>query len=300
MRFRITGMHPNMIKWSAFMMARNEEGMVTDAVSCLRNQTVPPTRIHVLNDGSTDSTGRILENMNDVTVTCAPPHPPQHSDLLYILRRHKLMREAAKGMDYVLCMDADTEIPSDYVERIIERMRLDNVVVACGMDAAAPKTSPIEPGMVIDVKWLNTHPKLPPYALSFLTAESVIDGHPSIVYTTTPLRYKRKFGVNYKPNVWRLRGVQISMHGLAFWWVVLFTLYRWRWSNFWGYVLYKGDKLSKQHSQYTNRIFMARAKRKIGLSQQALLTTEVGLFILPKDYAKNHSLPPIATCKSSR
>ena len=274
------------------MMVRNEEDMVADTVSCIRNQTVPPTSIHVLNDGSTDSTGQILDGMDDVIVTYVPPHSPQHSDLPFIARRHELIREAAKGMDYVLHMDADTEIPLDYMWKITERMRLDNVAVTCGTDPVMPITSPIEPGMVIDVKWLNTHPTLPTYSLTFLVAESAIDGYPSVVYITIPLRYKRLFGISYRPNVWKLRGGNKRMSGLSFWWALWTFRYNHRWSFLWGYVSYKGDKLPKRHGQYVNGLFMARAKRKLGLKQQTLLETEVGLFILPKDYAKIHSLPP--------
>ena len=282
----------HVLKWSACMMVRNEEDMVADTISCIRNQTVPPTRIHVLNDGSTDSTGQILDGMDDVIVTYIPPHSPQHSDLPYIARRHELIRKAAKGMDYVLHMDADTEIPLDYMGKITERMRLDNVAVTCGTDPVMPRTSPIEPGMVIDVKWLNTHPTLPTYALTFLVAESAIDGYPSAVYTTIPLRYKRSFGTSYRPNVWKLRGGHQRMRGLSFWWALWAFRYNRSWPFLWGYVSYKGDKLSKRHGQYANGLFMARAKRKLGLKQQTLLETEVGLFILPKDYVKGHSLPP--------
>ena len=274
------------------MMVRNEEAMVEDAVSCIRNQTVPPTRIHVLNDGSTDSTGRILEGMDDVILTSNPPHPPEHSDMRYVAKRHVLLYETAKDTDYILCMDADVYIPPDYMERIEERMRLDNVAVACGTDPAIPKTSPIEPGMVIDVKWLSTHTTLPTYALSFLTAESIIDGHPSVVYTTIPLRYKRPFGTSYGPDVWKLRGGHQRMYGLSFWWVLWAFRYNRSWSFLLGYISYKGEKLPKQYSQYLNGLFIARAKRKFGLKQQTLLKTEVGLFILPQDYAKYHSLPP--------
>ena len=286
-----TSIGKHALKWSAFMMVRNEEGMVADVISCIRNQTVPPTRIHVLNDGSIDSTGQILESMEDVIVTYVLPHPPQHSDLPYIVRRHKLMRKAAKGMDYVLHMDADTEIPPDYMERITRRMRLDNVAVACGTDPTIIKTSPIEPGMVIDVKWLNTHPTLPMYALSFLAAESVIDGHPSVAYTTVPLQYKRPFGTHYSPDVWKLRGSHRRMQGLSFWWVLWVFRYNHHFSFLQGYISYKGKKLSKQHGQYANRLFVAFAKKKFGLKQKILLKTDVGLFILPKDYAKSHSLP---------
>ena len=280
-----TGIGKHALKWSAFMMVRNEEDMVADAISCIQNQTVPPTHIHVLNDGSTDSTGHILEGMKDVIVTYVSPHPPQHSDLPYITRRHKLMRKAAKGMDYVLHMDADTEIPLDYMKQITKRMRLDNVAVACGIDPTIPKAHPIEPGMVIDVKWLSTHPTLPMYELSFLVVESVIDGHPSVTYTTIPLRYKRSFGTNYGSNAWKLRGGLRRMQGLSFWWMLEFFLRNRKWIFLWGYISYKGDKLPKQYSQYVNRRRMVRIKKKIGMKHQLLsLDTEVGRFMLPEKH----------------
>ena len=166
---------------------------------------MPPTRIHVFNDDSTGSTGQILDGVDDVIVTYMPPHSPQHSDLPYIARRHELTRKAAKGMDYVLHMDADTEISPDYMGKITERMRSDSVAVTCGTDPVMPRTSPIESGMVIIVKWLNTHPTLLTHALTFLVAESAIDWYPSVVYTTIPLRYKRSFGISYRSNMWKLR-----------------------------------------------------------------------------------------------
>ncbi len=279
------------LKWSAFLMVRNEEEMVADAVLCLRNQTVPPTRIHILNDGSTDSTGRILDNMDDVIVTNAPPHPPQHSDPRYTANRYEHMHKAAKGMNYVLRMDADVDISPDYIERITKRMELDDVVVACGTDPAMPKISPIVPGMVINAKWFNTH-STSPATLPFLNVESIIDGHPFVVYTTILLRYKRPFGVDYGPDVWNFRGRSQRMRGSSFWWMLPTFFYNRHWSFLWGYISYRGERLPKQYSQYINSVHMASAKRKLGLKQQTFLDTEVGLFILPKDYAKDHPLPP--------
>ena len=281
-----TNIDKHVLKWSACMMVRNEEEMVADTISCIRNQTIPPTRIHVLNDGSTDSTGQILDGMDDVIVTRSPPHPPEHSDIRHITKRHAIMYEAAKGMDYILCMDADVYIPPDYMKQITERMGLDNVAVACGTDLITPKMWPIEAGMVIDAKWLNTHPKLPKYSITHLTVESALDGHLSIAYRNIPLRYKRPLGTHYGSDVLKFRGMHQRMYGLSFWWALAVYLRHRKWSFFWGYVSYKGDKLSKRHGQYMNRQFIANVKRKLGLKQQLLLDTKIGIFILPENHTR--------------
>lgn len=58
----------------------------------------------------------------------------------------------SKDMDYMLSIDVDTKIPSNHMEQITERMRLDNVTVACDSDPTMPETSPSESGMVTDMK----------------------------------------------------------------------------------------------------------------------------------------------------
>ena len=204
------------MRWSSFTMARNEEAMISDAISYMRNQTVKPSRMHVIDDGSTDSTGCILDGMKDVVVTHVQPHPSQLSEKPFHERQHRLMKEATKDMDYVLCMDADTKIPSNYIECITNRMKSDGVVVASGMDENYPRILPIEPGMVIDVKWIQSYDKLPAFSLGGLGAESVADGHPSVVYTTIPLYYGRPFGERYSKNVWMHRGAEWRMAGLQF------------------------------------------------------------------------------------
>ena len=170
--------------------------------------------------------------------------------------------------------------------RFTERMGLDNVAVACGTDLTAPKTWPTEAGMVIDAKWLNTHPKLPKYSISHLTVESALDGHLSIAYRNIPLRHKRPFGTHYGSDVLKLRGMHQRMYGLSFWWALAVYIRHRKWSFFWGYVSYKGDKLPKRHGQYMNRQFIANVKRKLGLKQQLLLDTKIGIFILPENHTR--------------
>lgn len=269
------------LKWNACMMVRNEEKMIVDAVSCIRGQTVPPQRIHVLNDGSTDSTGKILDSMDDVIVTNHPPHPPEQSNPKHTAKRHKLMYAAVKGADYILCMDADVRIPPNYMERITERMRLDNVALAVGTYPAEPRSWPVEPGLVIDAKWLEAHPELPKYAITHLVVEAALDGCPSVVYRNVQLRFERPMGVGYGSDVWRFRGQHQRMVGLSFWWVFGMFLRNRKLSFLRGYVSYRGEVLPKNHGQYLSAHYTARIKKKIGLKQQYLLDTKVGMFILP-------------------
>lgn len=148
------------------MTVRNEEETVADVVSYIRDQIIPPIRIHVLNDGSTDPMSGIPDGMANVILTHNPPHPPDHSSIRYTTERHKLIRKAAEGVDYILHINANVYIPPDYMEQITERRGQDSVTVACSLDPEIPKYHVVEPGMVIDVKWLNTHATLLPYPLS--------------------------------------------------------------------------------------------------------------------------------------
>lgn len=121
----------------------------------------------MLDNGSTDSTWKILGDMAGVTVTRNPPHLPDHTSLRYETERHKLMCKAAEGADYILHMNADAHLPPDHMECITKRMDLDSIAVACSFDPESPKHHMAEPGMVIDVKWLNTHATLIPYPLRY-------------------------------------------------------------------------------------------------------------------------------------
>ena len=99
-------------------MVRNEEEMVADAISCIKRQTSPPENIYVMDDGSTDSTSVMLNNMDDIILTSMPPHQSEHFTQSYIQKRTELMYNASVGSDYVLNLDADTRIPPSYIEDI--------------------------------------------------------------------------------------------------------------------------------------------------------------------------------------
>jgi len=122
-----------MDKVVAIIAARNEEEHLSDTIQSIKDQTYPINHIIVINDGSTDETPKIAEKHGCETVNL-----PYHLES-YIGYPCKLswvwnqgLREAReKNPDKLLMMGADTVLPPDYVQRIINRMR-GPIMVASG------------------------------------------------------------------------------------------------------------------------------------------------------------------------
>lgn len=270
------------MNWNAFIMARNEEKLIGEAISCIKNQTIPPKTIYVVDDGSTDATGKLLDDMGGITITHLAPHQSGHYTQSYVQKRTKLMYDAAAGSDYVLNLDADIYIPSNYVERITQRMQTDDVVVSCGMDKNEYMVIPIEPGMVINVDWLHSHNM----QLSFegkLGIQSVIDGHPVVVYRDIPLSHRRRLTANYSRVEQRRAGEarrKLGVYPLN----ALYRSVRYRsLASFWGFVSYRGDMDPKPLRSWYKKYQVERFKMKLGLDSRMFKETDRGLFILPDD-----------------
>ena len=264
------------------MTVQNEEDMIEETISCIRDQTIKPSSIHVLDDGSTDSTGMLLDRMDDVTVTHLPPHPPQLSSDKIMENRDQLMCDASTNMDYALNADADLHIPSNYMESITHRMKHDGVMVACGVDKDEPLVIPPEPGLVIDARWLHSHDMLPKFPAGLLVIQASIDGHPSAMYKDIPRHIKRKTGTNYDSTVWRLRGEKMRRYG------VVFPLVLWRSISIRspdyirGYLSYKQDKLPPSFQKWFKDYHTQRLKTKLGLRSWMFQETNTTLFVHPK------------------
>ena len=133
------------MKWNAFIMARNEEKNIRRMIESIKNQKPrPPGKIFVIQDGSTDSTGKILDDVEGLDVEHVKPHPPSLGAGFWI-KQNKVMWRAEKGADYILCMGGDTQIQESYVHNIIERMKRDGVV-AGPMDLTS---------LIRFIRWLN-------------------------------------------------------------------------------------------------------------------------------------------------
>lgn len=264
------------------MTARNEEDIIEETISCIRNQTIKPSSIHILNDGSTDSTGTLLDSMNDLVVTHLPPHPPQLTSNEIMENRDRLMRAASTNTDYVLCIDADLHISSNYMELITNKMKSDGVMVACGVDKNDLRIIPPEPGLVVNVKWLHSHDMLPKFPACDLVVQSLIEGYPSAMYKDVSRHHTRKIGTNYNKVVWKRKGEIMRRYGVMFP-AILYNSVRWRSLDLLrGYISYKKNKSPPYFQKWFKDYHIQRLRTKLGLHSWMFRKTNTALFLLPK------------------
>jgi len=121
--------------------ARNEEKFIADTIKSLLNQTLPPEKIIVVDDGSTDKTTQIIQNFNKGKIVLLERREriggpsllgtpkmalPFNLGFEYI-RRKKI------NYDFVMISGADCIYEPKYIETIVERMiQNKKLVVASG------------------------------------------------------------------------------------------------------------------------------------------------------------------------
>lgn len=146
-----------MVKIGVVIPARNEEKVLPQTLQNLFTQTLKPKTVVLVNDGSTDRTsdigrqfGCVVVNLpkRDTPVIGLPRFAAVKNVGLSVLRKEDL--------DYVMILDADHKLPTDYIERIVERMNREaNLVVASGIikGEKSTRTSVRDSGRVIKVSF---------------------------------------------------------------------------------------------------------------------------------------------------
>jgi glycosyltransferase involved in cell wall biosynthesis len=124
--------------WS-LMTVKDGQRTVTDSIESLLRQSIKPSLICVVDDGSKDSTSNILAKMADSHTTTFRIITLE--DTGYDIRRivHNwnkacdYVRENSAEYDYMLITSDDVVFPSDYVEKLIGHMdRNPKLVVTSG------------------------------------------------------------------------------------------------------------------------------------------------------------------------
>ena len=142
-------------KVAVVIAARDEEGTIGRAIRAVKEQTLPPSQIIVVDDGSRDRTGQIAEEMG-----CQVVRLPRHEESW--LGRPEFAEVFNAGLkhvepdaDYVLILGADTILPPNYIEELVRRVRGTDIVVASGRIEGQPfaETSPRGTGRLVDAKW---------------------------------------------------------------------------------------------------------------------------------------------------
>jgi glycosyltransferase involved in cell wall biosynthesis len=141
------------VKYAVVVAARNEEKYIEKTLAALKQQTVLPDQIIVVDDGSTDRTGRIASNYADAVIKL----PDREYSVVGKPELAKVvnegLRQVEKDVDYVLICGADHVLPKDYFEAITSRMKANpKIVVASGRIRGEPhfEFAPRGSGRVVD------------------------------------------------------------------------------------------------------------------------------------------------------
>jgi len=139
------------------VIARDEANVIGECLKRWRGQTVKLFLV-VVDDGSVDGTGEVASRCADVVVDL-----PRHEESW--AGRPELARVINAGFDvlkekdvaYVLISGADAVYPSNYVEKVVNRMEKEHVVLASGVaeGEVSRSLSPRGCGRVVDAEWFR-------------------------------------------------------------------------------------------------------------------------------------------------
>jgi len=144
--------------------ARNEEEHIARTVASLRDQTLSPEVIVVVNDGSEDGTGEVAKRLGCVVLDL-PSHKESYAGRPELAKVFNAGLAYLKGMDggfdYILIVGADHPLPPNYVEEVVARMEANpRLVVASGAVEGEPceESTPRGSGRIVDYGfWAETN-----------------------------------------------------------------------------------------------------------------------------------------------
>jgi len=160
-----------MVKYCVVIPARNEREIIGRTILSLKSQTIPPSKIIVIDDFSNDGTGEIakslgarvlrIERRSRESITGTPY-------MAYLFNRG--FREVEDcDYDYIAISGADCIYPKEYFEKLIRRASLDNVVIASGV-AEGERTTKFGvrgAGRIIQTEWFKSIGFRYPYNYGF-------------------------------------------------------------------------------------------------------------------------------------
>lgn len=140
--------------------ARNEEKRINITLRMLFSQTLKPSEVVVVDDGSIDRTHEIARKMGAYVVRINRKSKVSRAGtpyMAYVINKG-LQYLYDKKLDYVMILGADHVLPKYYLSEITKRMNRENVVVASGIIFGEKVSKTIDvrgSGRVIEVNWFK-------------------------------------------------------------------------------------------------------------------------------------------------
>jgi biofilm PGA synthesis N-glycosyltransferase PgaC len=122
--------------------AYNEETSVAETVRSVLEQTCPPARVIVVDDGSTDRTGELASQAGAEVI-----RPRKNTGSKAGSQNYALQFTDTK---YTMAIDADTTLAPDGIEKLILPLENEEVAASCGFIVPRYVSTIWEPGRYIE------------------------------------------------------------------------------------------------------------------------------------------------------
>jgi hypothetical protein len=123
------------------LAVRNEEGSILNVLAALEDQTLAPTEVVVVDDGSRDSTNeklrvRTLHSRFRLTVVTLPFHERSYvgrPELAAVFNAGlKVLTVRSPKPEFVMILGGDHVLPLNYLEKIVEKFDSDSSLAVAG------------------------------------------------------------------------------------------------------------------------------------------------------------------------
>jgi glycosyltransferase involved in cell wall biosynthesis len=201
------------MSYFACIIIREGEGTIRKTISSLINQTVQPRKIVVVNDGSTDSTGTIIEAFKK-----------SHPDLIEIINTDNKTRDYTRlprlrtqaveygqahgcgDCKYFMTTGGDCDFHTDYAEKILAAMESEpNIVIASGDYGSMSSVSPHGAGRFVRTSFFSDYRKNYPlraWQESELKMRAICGGYKTAVVKEAVFGHLDKLGHSHNFVGW--------------------------------------------------------------------------------------------------
>jgi len=193
------------LNYAVLMHVFNEEKYLEKSIEAIKNQTLPPKFILIINDGSTDKTQEIIEKHTSEYFE----HKPDIEKPAYIRRAEafniglSLINERKNKLDGILKVDGDIVIEPCYAEELLRHLHEPHTAAVSGISTEYNKTRNLNNGAVM--YRLVTLPQARTVSGWDLDIEHQLigNGHNCVVDPTVSYTDLRPPGV-YSPKITRI------------------------------------------------------------------------------------------------
>lgn len=207
-------------KVAIVIIAKNEEEFIGRTIEALLSQELPPYRIILVNDGSTDKTEEIASGFKKVEII----NRKNRSEFLQA--KKELANTINEGLsklkndeecEFVIKLDADIFLSKNYISEITKRMKSDpKIAVASGVIENEYSVIPRGAGRVVRLDfWKKIGLKYPVnYGFEgYLLSKARVMGYKVKVFPDLVMKTGRKTGSKFNPELYYYYGVGMKALG---------------------------------------------------------------------------------------